>query len=141
MRALAATALCALALLGCPKKEPKPMNPQPPYTTPSGLTVQVLREGDGKAAAKGDKIQVWHVGTLLDGGAQFDSSRERNRPFQFWVGEGQVIKGWDEGIIGMKEGEIRKLVVPPLLGYRDEPKPGIPANSTLVFEIELVDVR
>jgi len=107
---------------------------------PSGLITQVLVPGDGDAAKKGDKIQVHFVGSLLDGGV-FDSSRSRGTPFSFWVGEGQVIAGWDEGLLGMKEGERRLLTVPPAIGYGGDEKPGIPPNSTLVFDIELLDVR
>ena len=125
--------------LGC-QKPVKPLAPQPPVTLPDGLVTQVLREGDGDPAKKGDKIQVHFVGTLLDG-TTFDSSRERRQPFSFWVGEGQVIKGWDEGLLGVKEGTLLKLTIPPALGYGGEAKPKIPANSTLVFEIELLDVR
>ncbi|MBL9038020.1 MAG: FKBP-type peptidyl-prolyl cis-trans isomerase [Archangium sp.] len=104
------------------------------------MVTQVLAPGDGDEAKKGDKITVHYVGTLLDGGV-FDSSRAKNQPFAFWVGEGQVIRGWDDGLLGMKEGEVRRLIVPPVLGYGDEAKPGIPAKSTLVFEVELLDVR
>jgi peptidylprolyl isomerase len=132
--------LC-LAVAGCKKSPPPvPAEPQPPVTHPSGLVTQVLVPGEGDAAKKGDKVKVHFVGRVLDGGV-FDSSRARNAPFSFWVGEGQVIPGWDEGLLGMKEGETRQLVVPPLLGYGSDPKPGIPPNSTLVFEIELLDVR
>lgn len=127
-------------LLACKKERPPPGPPQPPVTHPSGLVTRVLVPGDGDAAKKGDKIQVHFEGRLLDGGV-FDSSRTRGAPFSFWVGEGQVIPGWDEGLLGMREGERRELVVPPLLGYGSEPKPGIPPNSTLVFDIELLDVR
>lgn len=127
-------------LLACKKERPPPGPPQPPVVHPSGLVTRVLVPGDGDVAKKGDKIQVHFEGRLLDGGV-FDSSRRRGAPFSFWVGEGQVIPGWDEGLLGMREGERRELVVPPLLGYGSEPKPGIPANSTLVFDLELLDVR
>ncbi|MBE2252492.1 MAG: FKBP-type peptidyl-prolyl cis-trans isomerase [Myxococcus sp.] len=133
--------LLAFALTSSCKKPPTPAGPpQAPVTRPSGLITQVLVPGDGDPAKKGDKLQVHFVGRLLDGGV-FDSSRARNAPFSFWVGEGQVIAGWDEGLLGMKEGETRQLVVPPLLGYGSDAKPGIPPNSTLVFDIELLDVR
>lgn len=134
-----ATVLCLLAL-ACKKPAPPAGPPQPAVTHPSGLVTQVLVPGDGDVAKKGDKIQVHFVGRVLDGGV-FDSSRTRGAPFSFWVGEGQVIAGWDEGLLGMKEGETRQLTVPPLLGYGSDPKPGIPPNSTLVFDIELLDVR
>lgn len=130
----------SLALCGC-KPAPKPLSPQPPKTTASGLTVQVLREGSGNPSVLKDKVTVHYVGTLLKDGSQFDSSRERDQPFSFWLGENMVIAGWEEGVLGMKEGELRKLTIPPDLGYGSEAKPGIPAGSTLVFEIELVDIR
>ncbi|MBL8957335.1 MAG: FKBP-type peptidyl-prolyl cis-trans isomerase [Myxococcaceae bacterium] len=136
-----AVVLAALLLAACEKKPKPAAAPQPPVTRESGLTVQVLRPGDGDDAKSGDKVTVHYVGTLADGGAQFDSTRDRDQPFQFWVGERQVIEGWDEGILGMREGELRRLTVPPKLGYGSERKPGIPPNSTLVFEVELVDVR
>ena len=133
-------ALVALLLAGC-EKAPKPVAvPREPVTTDSGLIVQVLAPGDGDEAKSGDKVSVHYVGTLTDG-TKFDSSRDRDQPFSFWVGEHQVIEGWDEGILGMREGEKRKLTVPPKLGYGSEKKPGIPPNSTLVFEVELLDVR
>lgn len=139
MRVLAL--LVCLAFAGCKKSPPPvPATPQPPVTLPGGLVTQILVPGDGDPAKKGDKIQVHFVGRILDGGV-FDSSRGRNAPFSFWVGEGQVIPGWDQGLLGMKEGETRRLIVPPLLGYGSDPKPGIPPNSTLDFEIELLDVR
>lgn len=133
--------LLTMVVMGCKKSAPAgPIVPQPPVTHPSGLITQVLVPGEGDPAKKGDKLQVHFVGTLLDGGV-FDSSRTRNAPFSFWVGEGQVIPGWDEGLLGMREGERRLLTVPPALGYGAEPKPGIPPNSTLVFDLELLDVR
>jgi FKBP-type peptidyl-prolyl cis-trans isomerase len=130
----------ALLAFGCTKKPPAPLDPQPPVTLPGGVVVQRLREGDGDVAKKGDKITLHFVGTLGDGGV-FDSSRERNRPFQFWVGEGQVVPGLDQGLLGMKEGELRRVTIPPALGYGLEAKPHIPPNSTLTFEVELLDVR
>ncbi|MCU0700830.1 MAG: FKBP-type peptidyl-prolyl cis-trans isomerase [Myxococcaceae bacterium] len=100
----------------------------------------MLAPGDGDAAKKGDKISLHFVGTLLDGGV-FDSSRARGQPFSFWVGEGQVVPGLDQGLLGMREGEVRRITIPPALGYGLEAKPKIPPNSTLVFEVELLDVR
>lgn len=136
-RALVAVAVSAL--LAC-KKEPRPLDPQPPFLMENGVGVQVLRPGDGDPARKGDKITIHFVGRLQDGGV-FDSSRERGQPFQFWVGEGQVVDGLDQGLLGVKEGELRTLTIPAKLGYGQESKPKIPANSTLVFEVELLDVR
>lgn len=133
--------LTLLAVAACTKDTPQgPYTPQPPQTRPSGLVVQVLRPGTGDEATQGAKVQVHYVGTLADGGV-FDSSRARGTPFAFWVGERQVIEGWDEGILGMKEGEVRKLTVPPGLAYGESGHDKIPPHATLTFEVELVNVR
>jgi FKBP-type peptidyl-prolyl cis-trans isomerase len=126
--------------LACTKKPAHPLAPEPPVTLPGGVVVQTLRAGDGRGAVKGDKISLHFVGTLADGGV-FDSSRARNTTFDFWVGEGQVLPGLDEGLLGMKEGELRTVTVPPAMGYGLEAKPKIPPNSTLTFEVELLDIR
>jgi FKBP-type peptidyl-prolyl cis-trans isomerase len=136
---IAAIALI-LSFACCSKPKPKVFAPQEPITRDSGLTIQILAEGTGRACVKNDKVQVEYTGTFLDGGS-FDSSKKNGRPFAFWVGQRQVVAGWDEGILGMKEGEVRKLIVPAKLGYGSEEKPNIPPNSTLVFEVELVDIR
>lgn len=137
---LALTLVSLLALAGC-KKELKPLSPRPPEKLESGVVVQQLREGfdDGDVAKKGDKISIHFTGTVLDGGV-FDDSHGRGA-FNFWVGEGQVLPGLDEGLLGMKEGELRVITVPPALGYGNDAKPKIPRNSTLVFEVEMLDVR
>lgn len=99
-------------------------------------------EGKGKEVKKGDKVSVHYTGTLLSG-KKFDSSRDRNEPFEVTIGIGQVIQGWDEGIPGMKEGGKRKLIIPAELAYgnRDVGNGLIPANSTLVFEVEVMKVK
>ncbi len=96
--------------------------------------------GQGAEAVAGKRVKVHYTGTLTDG-RKFDSSLDRNRPFVFTLGKGQVIRGWDEGVAGMKVGGKRKLVIPPEMGYgaRGFP-PVIPPNSTLVFEVELLSV-
>jgi FKBP-type peptidyl-prolyl cis-trans isomerase len=116
--------------------------PPPPAPAAPVGTVAVTQLGPGKGAqAKdGDRVRVHYVGTLLDG-SKFDSSRDRKKPFDFLLGAGQVIKGWDQGVAGMKVGEKRKLVIPPGLAYGQAGRPGIPANSTLVFEVQLLAIN
>jgi len=110
-------------------------------TTPSGLTIEELVVGSGAAAASGQKVSVHYTGWLTSG-AKFDSSKDRGDPFIFPLGKGQVIKGWDEGVQGMKVGGKRKLTIPPALGYGARGAGGvIPPNATLVFEVELLAVR
>jgi FKBP-type peptidyl-prolyl cis-trans isomerase len=104
------------------------------------LKKEDLVVGTGAEAKKGDEISVHYVGTLLDG-TKFDSSRDRGTPFEFTLGVGQVIKGWDDGVLGMKVGGKRKLTIPPSLGYGSNANGKIPANSTLVFEVELLGVK
>lgn len=106
----------------------------------NGLVYETLKPGTGAVAEAGKRIFVHYTGTLTDG-TEFDSSRESNRPFQFVVGAGGVIKGWDVGIAGMKVGERRKLTIPPDLAYGANARPKIPANSTLVFDVELLRVE
>ena len=107
----------------------------------SGLKYEDLVEGDGAEAAAGQQVVVHYTGWLTDG-RKFDSSRDRNDPFDFALGKGQVIRGWDEGVAGMKVGGTRRLTIPPHLGYGARGAGGvIPPNATLVFEVELLDVR
>jgi FKBP-type peptidyl-prolyl cis-trans isomerase len=104
------------------------------------LQVEDIKVGTGAVAVAGKRVTAHYVGTLLDG-TKFDSSRDRGRPFSFTLGAGEVIRGWDEGVVGMREGGIRKLTVPPHMGYGDRAAGRIPPNSTLVFEIELIKVE
>ena len=116
--------------------------------TGSGLGIEVLQEGSGKVAEKGQRTTVHYTGWLADKDgkpdtkAKFDSSVDSGTPFTFELGAGQVIKGWDEGIAGMKVGEKRRLTIPSDLGYGARGAGGrIPPNATLIFDVELVDVN
>jgi FKBP-type peptidyl-prolyl cis-trans isomerase len=113
---------------------------QAPTAPEAPLGVTTLTQGKGTAAASGDKVRVHYVGTLQNG-TKFDSSRDRDKPFDFTLGKGQVIKGWDQGVLGMKVGEKRKLVIPPSLAYGAAGRPSIPPNSTLTFEVELLAIN
>ena len=110
-------------------------------TTESGLQIEEIKVGDGATAASGQYVSVHYTGWLTDG-RKFDSSKDRNAPFQFPLGQRHVIAGWDEGVQGMKVGGTRKLTIPPQLGYGARGAGGvIPPNATLVFEVELLDVQ
>lgn len=109
---------------------------------PGGLKYAVLKPGKGKVAQHGD-VEVHYTGWLQSSGKKFDSSLDRGEPFKFGLGHGAVIKGWDQGVKGMKEGEKRQLVVPPALGYGPGGTPDgtIPPNATLIFEVALLKVH
>jgi FKBP-type peptidyl-prolyl cis-trans isomerase FkpA len=114
---------------------------EPMVKTSSGLQYADLVFGSGREAHAGETATVHYTGTLVDG-TKFDSSKDRNQPFPFRLGAGRVIKGWDEGVEGMKIGGIRKLVIPPQLGYGARGAGArIPPNATLIFEVELLDLR
>jgi FKBP-type peptidyl-prolyl cis-trans isomerase len=104
------------------------------------LKIEDIREGTGAEAKAGQSVTVHYVGTLLDG-TKFDSSRDRGKGFSFKLGAGQVIKGWDQGVAGMKIGGLRKLTIAPELAYGERGfPPVIPPRATLVFEVELLAV-
>ena len=108
--------------------------------TDTGLKYEDLLEGEGKVAEANQKVSVHYTGWLADG-TKFDSSLDRNDPFSFPLGGGRVIRGWDEGVQGMKVGGKRKLTIPPQLGYGSAGAGGvIPPNATLVFEVELLEI-
>lgn len=110
-------------------------------TLDGGLKYVLLKQGNGAVAKKGDTIKVHYTGTLEDG-TKFDSSLDPDRqPLEIQLGAGQVIKGWDNGIPGMKVGEKRKLIIPSALAYGERGIGKIPPNSTLIFEVELLEVK
>jgi FKBP-type peptidyl-prolyl cis-trans isomerase len=113
-------------------------------TTPSGLQYEDKIPGTGATATAGKPVSVHYTGWLYAGGAKgakFDSSKDRSEPFEFSLGAGEVIKGWDEGVAGMQVGGTRILIIPPQLGYGARGAGGvIPPNATLLFEVELLKV-
>jgi peptidylprolyl isomerase len=127
--------------------DPKDLDKKPRVDIPEGdpptkLVKEDIVRGKGKAAKKGDKVEMQYVGVLFDGGTEFDASWNTGEPFEFELGGGQVIKGWDQGIVGMKEGGRRKLTIPPDLAYGPQGQPPtIPENATLVFVVDLVKIK
>ncbi len=158
LRALTLSSLVVVAAVGCGKKEeaPKPVE-QPALAIPTASAASAapapkedaapswitdLVVGTGATATDGKKISVHYTLWLANGMKQLESSHDKKKPKTFVLGAGQVLKGWDLGIEGMKVGGKRKLVVPPQLGYGGAgAPPSIPGNATLVFEVELVDVK
>jgi peptidylprolyl isomerase len=127
--------------------DPKDLDEKPRVDVPEGdpptkLVKEDIVKGKGKAARKGDNVEMQYVGVLYDGGTEFDASWNSGEPFAFELGGGQVIKGWDQGIVGMREGGRRKLVIPPDLAYGPQGQPPtIPENATLVFVVDLVEIK
>lgn len=135
---VAALAISAIAYL-ISKRTGGPSGQE--VTTASGLKYVDIVEGTGASPTTGQLISVHYTGTLQNG-TKFDSSVDRGRPYEFRIGTGSVIKGWDEGLMNMKVGGKRKLIIPPSLGYgpRGNP-PNIPGNSTLLFDVELMGIK
>ncbi len=125
-----------------PTKTEVPATSPAPKTIslPSGLQYQDLKLGDGAVAKSGQSVSVNYIGVLTDG-TKFDSSFDAGKPFTFSLGAGQVIKGWDEGVAGMKVGGRRILIIPANLGYGGQAVGSIPANSTLIFQVDLLEVK
>lgn len=118
----------------------KPKVEVPSGPAPKKLVEKELIEGEGAEAKAGDEVTVQYVGVLYDNGKDFDASWNRNEPFSFTLGNSEVIAGWDQGVEGMKVGGRRELIIPPELGYGSEAVGPIPANSTLVFVIDLLAI-
>ena len=138
---LVAAFLAASGSLWAWASDPQDKKDEKVITTKSGLKYVELKEGTGDEAKAGQTVEVHYTGWLKDG-TKFDSSKDRNKPFEFKLGAGKVIKGWDEGVAGMKVGGKRTLVIPPDLGYGARGAGGvIPPNATLKFEVELLDVK
>ena len=144
---LACASLATMMLVACSPAEntsaPAPVSVAEgaAATAPSGLIIEELAVGSGATALAGTRVSVHYTGWLTNG-TKFDSSHDRNQPFEFQLGAGQVIRGWDEGVAGMRVGGKRKLTIPPQLGYGARGAGGvIPPDAVLVFEIELLDVR
>jgi FKBP-type peptidyl-prolyl cis-trans isomerase len=109
-------------------------------TVAENVKIEDIEEGTGPAVKSGDTIVMHYTGTLTDG-TKFDSSVDRNEPFETQIGVGQVIQGWDIGVLGMKVGGKRKLTIPPSLGYGDRATGNIPPNSILIFDLELLEIK
>lgn len=141
---IATTVFFTLFTLHSSAQEVKPADKKPAdktITTKSGLSYKILKAGTGAAAKSGDTVVVHYTGKLTDG-KKFDSSLDRNKPFTFPLGAGRVIKGWDEGIAGMKVGEKRVLTIPAKLGYGARGAGNvIPPNAVLVFDVELLKIQ
>jgi peptidylprolyl isomerase len=120
----------------------KPTIPAQTGAAPTRLVVQDVIVGTGPQAKSGDQVSVQYVGVLFKGGKEFDSSWKRKQPFDFSIGAGNVIQGWDQGVAGMRVGGRRRLIVPASLGYGAQGSPpAIPANAALVFDIDLLKVN
>jgi FKBP-type peptidyl-prolyl cis-trans isomerase len=144
-RRLVIAGLCSLALAGCNSSTPDSGEGRSNVTQ---LLKTDAKAGTGNEAAAGQRVTVHYTGWLYDEakpdhkGRKFDSSKDRNEPFEFRLGAGEVIRGWDEGVAGMKVGGQRTLTIPPDMGYGARGAGGvIPPNATLVFDVELLDVR
>ena len=145
LRWLFPLAFLAVAVLGSRANQAKDVAKEEPKTkvveTKSGLKYEDIKVGTGKEAKKGDTVSVHYTGWLAKDKKKFDSSHDRNMPFTFELGAGRVIKGWDEGVAGMKVGGKRKLMIPAKLGYGARGAgDDIPPNADLIFEVELLKV-
>jgi FKBP-type peptidyl-prolyl cis-trans isomerase FkpA len=154
-RSRVAAAILALAFTPAFAQGTQAVTPPATSAASSNLSATVkelqktdIKQGTGAEALSGKPVLVHYTGWLYDSaapegkGSKFDSSRDRGVPFGFFLGSGKVIKGWDEGVVGMKVGGQRRLVIPPQLGYGERGAGGvIPPNATLIFDVELVEVK
>lgn len=143
MRSCVGVVAAAVILAGCTAttRYPGMQSERNVQSTPSGLKFIELAEGTGPAAEAGQTVTVHYTGFLMDS-TKFDSSVDRGEPFEFRLGSGQVIRGWDQGVAGMRVGGKRKLIVPPQLGYGDRGIPRvIPPGAQLVFDVELLGTK
>ncbi len=146
--AVAISSLSLQSCTKCSKDEQTAAQPAAASVAPEGkvadateLKIETLKPGDGPEATSGKKVTVHYTGRLTDGKV-FDSSEQRSTPFPFTLGTGQVIQGWDKGVLGMKVGERRRLTIPPALAYGESGVGQvIPPNATLIFEVELLKVE
>lgn len=138
-------AVLTLALLvsvfGCGKKEAKAPEPESMATSSSGLKWTDIEVGSGAEAVPGKTVSIEYTGKLDDGTVFDATSRHNNEPLEFTLGAGDVVKGMDEGVMGMKVGGVRDIVIPPELGYGDDDMGPIPPNSTIHFRVKLVEVK
>ena len=119
----------------------KPVVPKQTGAPPKKLVVKDIVKGKGRAAKKGDKLSMQYVGVLFKGGTEFDSSWDKGQPFEFTLGKGMVIKGWDQGLVGIKPGGRRELIIPAKLAYGAQGQPpSIPGNAALVFIVDALKV-
>jgi FKBP-type peptidyl-prolyl cis-trans isomerase len=134
------------ALIACnsPSGQPAPATSASAASSasagPASVVTTVITPGVGPVAKTGDKVSVHYVGTLLDG-TKFASSRDSNQPLMFTLGQRGIVKGMNQGVLGMKVGETRRIVVPPSLAYGERSSPTIPPNSTLTYEVELLGIQ
>jgi peptidylprolyl isomerase len=135
-----ATASTSTAEATTAQPMPRPKVTVPKDPAPSQLVVKDLRKGTGVEAAAADTVMVNYVGVLYQNGKAFDASFDHGQPLQFPLGQGQVIPGWDRGLVGMRVGGRRELIIPPDLAYGNQAQSGIPAHSTLVFVVDLLGV-
>jgi FKBP-type peptidyl-prolyl cis-trans isomerase len=135
-------ALCvaAASVAACSKNPDAGASASAAAPQAGALQIEDVKIGDGAVAAKGKTVAVHYTGTLTDG-KKFDSSLDRGQPITFPLGSGMVIKGWEQGIEGMRVGGKRKLTIPPALGYGERGKGPVPPNATMIFDVELVSVQ